>query len=249
MLLHEKTAIITGTNRGIGLATLEAFAANGAKVYAHARRETPDFLALINDISRMYGIEIWPVCFDLTDYDAMKQKMKEIAASKRSIDILVNNAGAVADSSSFLMTSVEKMKAVFEVNFFAQMALSQYVARMMMRNKRAGMSIVNVASAAGIDGDPAQVEYSASKAALIGATKKLAIELNGYNIRVNAVAPGVTDTDMVSAMDEGLMRRTLEKTVMNRKAQTGEIAGAILFLASGLSSFMTGQVLRVDGGM
>jgi 3-oxoacyl-[acyl-carrier protein] reductase len=118
----------------------------------------------------------------------------------------------------------------------------------MMRNKKAPMSIVNVASIAAIDGDPAQVEYSASKAALIGATKKLAIELNEYNIRVNAVAPGLTDTDMASAMDGELMKRTIENTVMNRKAQTGEIAGVILFLASELSSFMTGQVLRVDGG-
>jgi 3-oxoacyl-[acyl-carrier protein] reductase len=248
LLLHEKTAIITGTNRGIGLATLEAFAANGAKVYAHARRETPDFLALLDDISRMYGTEIWPVCFDLTDYEAMKQKMREIAASKHQIDILVNNAGITADDTAFLMTPVEKMKTVFDVNFFAQMALTQYAARMMTRNKSVSKSIVNVASIAGIDGE-AQIEYSASKAALIGATKKLAIELNDYNIRVNAVAPGVTDTDMARAMDESFIRRATEKTVMKRKAQTGEISGAILFLASELSSFMTGQVLRVDGGM
>jgi 3-oxoacyl-[acyl-carrier protein] reductase len=241
--------MITGTNRGIGLATLEAFAANGAKIYAHARRETPDFLNLINDISRMYGTEIWPVCFDLIDYETMKQKMKEIAASKRQIDILVNNAGVILENSSFLMTSIDKMKSVFEVNFFAQMALTQYAARLMIRHKGVGGSIVNVASVAAIDGDPAQLEYSASKAAIIGATRKLAIELNGYNIRVNAVAPGITDTDMASAMEEGLMKRTLEKAVMNRKAQPGEISGAILFLASDLSSYMTGQVLRVDGGM
>jgi 3-oxoacyl-[acyl-carrier protein] reductase len=248
LLLHEKTAIITGTNRGIGLAALEAFAANGAKIYAHARRETPDFLNLINDISRMYGTEIWPVCFDLTDYETMKQKMKEIAASKRQIDILVNNAGVISDNSSFLMTSIDKMKSVFEVNFFAQMALTQYAVRLMTRHKGVGRSIVNVASVAAIDGE-AQIEYSASKAAVIGATRKLAIELNGYNIRVNAVAPGITDTDMASAMEEGLMKRMVEKTVMNRKAQPGEISGTILFLASDLSSYMTGQVLRVDGGM
>jgi 3-oxoacyl-[acyl-carrier protein] reductase len=249
LLLHEKTAIITGTNRGIGLATLETFAANGAKIYAHARRETPDFLALINDISRMYGTEIWPICFDLTDYEAMKEKMREIAASKRHIDVLVNNAGIMSDNSSFLMTPIDKMKAVFEVNFFAQMVLTQYVTRIMIRHKAVGGSIVNVASIAAIDGDPAQIEYSASKAALIGATKKLAIELNDYKIRVNAVAPGVTDTDTASAMDEDLMRRTIGKTVMNRKAQTSEISGVILFLASELSSYMTGQVLRADGGM
>jgi 3-oxoacyl-[acyl-carrier protein] reductase len=249
LLLHEKTALITGTNRGIGLATLEAFAANGAKIYAHARRETPDFLALINDISGMYGTQIWPVCFDLTDYKTMKEKMREIAASKRHIDVLVNNAGMAPDNSSFLMTPIDNMKSVFEVNFFAQMALTQYVTRLMIRHKDSGGSIVNVASIAGIDGDPAQLEYSASKAAVIGATKKLAIELSDYKIRVNAVAPGVTDTDMVLAMDEDLMKLTLEKSIMNRKARTGEISGAILFLASELSSFMTGQVLRVDGGM
>jgi 3-oxoacyl-[acyl-carrier protein] reductase len=247
LLLHGKTAIITGTNRGIGLATLETFAANGANIYAHARRETPEFLTVMSDISRMYSVKIWPVCFDLTDYEAVKRELKEISSSKRQIDILVNSAGVVAESTSFMMTSMEKMKSIFEVNFFAQIALTQYVARIMTRKKSG--SIVNVASIAGLDGDPAQLEYVSSKAAMIGATKKLAIELGDYNIRVNAVAPGLTDTDMTLGMEAGLKKRTVEKAVIKRMAQPSEISGAILFLASDLSSFMTGQVLRVDGGM
>jgi 3-oxoacyl-[acyl-carrier protein] reductase len=245
LLLHEKTAIITGTNRGIGLAALETFAANGAKVYAHARRETNEFLTLIKDISRMYSVEIWPVCFELTDYEAMRGKLNEIAASKRHIDVLVNNAGTAEYGSSFLTTPIEKMRSAFEVNFFAQMALTQHVAKMMM-GKKSG-SIVNVASSAAEDGGSAQLEYSASNAAMVGATKKLAIELNASNIRVNAVAPGLTDTDMALGIEEGLRKKMIEKTAMNRMAQTSEVSGAILFLASELSSFMTGQVLRVDG--
>jgi 3-oxoacyl-[acyl-carrier protein] reductase len=137
------------------------------------------------------------------------------------------------------------MRSAFEVNFFAQMALTQHVAKMMMKKKSG--SIVNVASSAAEDGGSAQLEYSASKAAMVGATKKLAIELNASNIRVNAVAPGLTDTDMALEIEEGLRKKMLEKTVMNRMAQTSEVSGAILFLASELSSFMTGQVLRVDG--
>lgn len=247
MPLQGKTAIITGTNRGIGLAALEVFAANGASVYAHARKETPEFLSLADGLSGRHGTDILPLCFDLTDYEAMKLKMKEIVSSKRPIDILVNNAGAVAESASFLMTPTGKMKSVFEVNFFAQMALTQYVARMMTR-RRSG-SIINVSSTAALDGDPAQLEYIASKAAVIGATKKLAIELGDYNIRVNAIAPGLVDTDMASAMKEGLKSRTIEGVIMRRMARPEEIAGAMLFLASDMSSYVTGQTIRVDGGM
>jgi 3-oxoacyl-[acyl-carrier protein] reductase len=188
-----------------------------------------------------------PVFFDMLDKDAMKRFMRELISSKTRIDILVNNAGAVAESSSFLMTPISRMREVFEVNFFAQMALTQYVVRIMSRTN--GGCVVNVASTAGMDGNPAQLEYAASKAAMIGATKKLADELSPQNIRVNAVAPGPTDTGMAGKMDAAVMEAALGRGVMKRMGRPEEIAGVILFLASELSSFMTGQVIRADGGM
>jgi 3-oxoacyl-[acyl-carrier protein] reductase len=247
MILSGKNAFVTGTNRGIGAAILDVFAANGANVFAHARRETDEFLSNAREIADRRGVEIWPVFFDLTDHGAMKLAIKEIMSSKRQIDILVNNAGIAPDSASFLMTPVEKIKDVFEVNFFAQIALTQYITRLMTRGKSG--SIVNVASVAGLDGGPAQLEYAASKAAIIGAAKHLAIELADFNIRVNSVAPGPAETAMTDKMEETLMARTLARTTMGRMARTEEIANVVLFLASDLSSYMTGQTIRVDGGM
>jgi 3-oxoacyl-[acyl-carrier protein] reductase len=247
MLLEGKNAVVTGTNRGIGRAILETFASQGASVYAHARRETPEFMEETRILAEKYGVEIWPLFFDMVDYGAMKSAVREIMSSKRCIDILVNNAGAVADSSSFMMTSMEKIKFIFEINFFAQITLTQYIARIMTRKKSG--SIINISSISAIDGDPGQLEYVASKAAVIGASKKLSVELGEYNIRVNTVAPGVTRTDMSGMIEANLRDETIGKTVMKRIASTDEIAGAVLFLASDMSSYVTGQVIRVDGGL
>ena len=206
-MLKGKTVIITGTARGIGKAALEIFAENGADIYAHARAETPDFLAGLARLSEEHNVEIRPFCFDLTDNSAVKAKLKEIVAAKRPVDILINNAGMAEESASFIMTSVEKMKSVFEVNFFAQMILTQYVVRIMMRQGKG--SIINISSIAAIDGDPGQLEYNSSKAALIGATRKLASELAPSGIRVNAIAPGTIETDM-----SGKIRQDLKEQIL-----------------------------------
>ena len=145
------------------------------------------------------------------------------------------------------MTSIEKMRHVFEVNFFGQTLLTQYLSRLMIRQKEG--SIVNIASVAGIDGQPAQYEYVGSKAAVIGGVRQLARELGTYNIRVNAVAPGIVDTDMGAQIEEGLKRDILRNVIMGRVGRPEEIAEVIAFLSSSLSSYMTGQVIRVDGGM
>ena len=145
------------------------------------------------------------------------------------------------------MTSIDKVKRVFDVNFFGATILTQYIARLMMRQNSG--SIVNVASIAGIDGTPAQYEYAASKAAMIGGTKNLAREFAASNVRVNAVAPGMIDTEMGAQIGTELKEQMLSKIIMNRMGKPEEIANVIAFLASDLSSFMTGQVVRVDGGI
>jgi len=247
MLLKNKNVIITGSNRGIGKAILTNFAENGANIWACVRSESEDFFSFCKEIGAKYEVNISPLCFDLTDQEAMKKAIKNITAEKKTIDVLVNNAGIVPVSRLFQMSSIEEMKRVFEVNFFSQMLLTQYVSRVMARQKKG--SIVNMVSIAALDGEPAQVEYVASKAALVGATKKLASELGMYGIRVNAVAPGVTATDMIKEMKEELLQKTLDSVILKRLAKPEEIANGVLFLASDLSSYMTGQILRVDGGV
>ena len=245
--LKGKNAIITGARRGIGRAAVEVFAENGANVWACARQEDAVFETDMAGLAKQYDVWIEPFYFELTDERQMKQAVKQIQAEKRPVDILVNNAGAVAQSASFAMTSIAKMKEIFNVNFFAQMLLTQYVTRLMLRQHSG--SVVNLTSIAALDGEPAQLEYVGSKAAIAGATRKLARELGGEGIRVNAVAPGIIDTDMGNQMHPELMDRILGNTVMGRLGTPKEIANVIAFLASDKASYITGQIIRVDGGL
>lgn len=247
MILKGKNAIITGARRGIGRATVEAFASQGANVWACARKQDDAFEADMRIVAEKHGIEIWPVYFDVTNELEMKSAVQSIRKQKNSIDALVNIAGIADDSTSFQMTSMEKMRHVLDVNFFAVTLLTQYISRLMARQNSG--SIINIASIAGIDGAPAQYEYAASKAAIIGGTRNLARELASNNIRVNAVAPGMIATDMGAQIDEELKQSVLSKVIMNRLGKPEEIADVVAFLASDMSSYMTGQIIRVDGGM
>lgn len=246
-MLNGKNAIITGARRGIGRATVESFAMNGANVWACARKKNEEFETDMYAIGEKYGVNIWPIYFDVINETEMKQAVQSIRKQRLSVDVLVNVAGVADDSTSFQMTSMDKIKHVFEVNFFAVALLTQYVSRLMSRQNFG--CIVNIASIAGIDGAPAQYEYAASKAAVIGGTRNLARELAPYNIRVNAVAPGMIDTDMGAQIDEELRQKILSKVIMKRMGKPEEIANAITFLASDMANFITGQVIRVDGGM
>lgn len=252
MLLKEKTAVITGCNRGIGKAILEKFAGNGANVFAIIRKPSEEFNSFKTELENKYLVNIIPVYADFTDEEQVKTAAKEILAykdadgNKPAIDILVCNAGVSYQLSSLAMTKMETVKEVFEINLFSQMLLTQLIARNMMR-KRSG-SIVYISSSAAYDGG-ANIEYSASKAAIIGEVKRLALEYGPYNIRVNAVAPGLTATDMGNSMNEEDEKIALSMNIMKRKGEPREIADAVAFLGSDMSSFITAQVLRVDGGL
>ena len=246
-MLKGKTAVITGARRGIGRATVEVFARNGADIWACARKEDPAFAADMAALAETYQVSIRPLYFDVTEDAQVKAAVQEIRKSKLPVDILVNMAGIADESSSFAMTPLAKMKQTFEVNFFAVTGLIQYLSRLMMKQNSG--SIVNISSIAGIDGAPAQYEYAASKAAVIGATRELARELAPYHIRVNAVAPGMIDTDMGAQIGEELKAQTLQKVMMGRMGRPEEIAEVIAFLASDRASYITGQVIRADGGM
>lgn len=246
-MLKNKTAVITGARGGIGRATVEAFAKNGASIWACIRSKDDKFESEMYQLAKKWNVEIRVLCFDLSDENQIKSIVSEIRKSKKPVDILVNNAGIVEESTSFMMTSIDKMRRVMETNFLGTTILTQYISRIMMRQNRGG--IVNISSVAAIDGMPAQYEYASSKAALLGGVKQLSRELAEYNIRVNAVAPGIVNTKMGDKIDEELKKETLSRIAMKRMGNPNEIANVIMFLASDLSSYITGQVIRVDGGI
>lgn len=246
-MLTGKNVLITGCSRGIGKSMVEQFAKQNAHVFACCRSYSESFEDDIQNICEKYAVEITPLYFDITDKNAVKEIIQNIMKEQIPIDVLINNAGIVKENSLFSMTKMETIRDVFEVNFFAQTLLLQYVSRIMMRQRRG--SIINLSSIAAIDGEPGQYEYSASKAAIIGATRSLSSKLGKYGIRVNALAPGLIATDMLEQMESGFLDQMKGKIVMDRLGQPEEIANAAVFLASDMSSYITGQVLRVDGGM
>ena len=245
MLLKNKTAVITGCNRGIGKETLKIFAENGANIFACVRKETEEFSERIKNLSEKNSVEIIPLYFDMTDSAAMKNAVMQIRKTKKKIDILVNNAGfCPTDIRGFQMTTIDKIREVFDINFFATLQLTQYILKFMQ-----GGSIVNISSLTALEGAAGQLAYSASKAAIIGFTKSLAQELGQKNIRVNAVAPGFIDTDLMrQTTPPEYVEEIKSRAALKRLGTAEEIAEFILFLASDMSGFTTGEIIRVDGG-
>ncbi|WP_421532670.1 SDR family NAD(P)-dependent oxidoreductase [Lelliottia amnigena] len=246
MLLAGKTAVITGCLQGIGQATLVAFARQGANLFACVQQEDEAFLAFIRDLSEEHGVSITPVSFDLLDDASIKNAAMTIQKAKQPIDILVNVAGITLDAL-FPMVTLAQMQKTFTINFFSQMVFTQYITRLMLRNKRG--SIINIASISGLDGNVGQLSYSASKAAMVAATKTLSAELAPQGIRVNAVAPGVIKTAMTENLPESVVAEKMAAAAISRPGLAEEVANTLCWLASDAASYVTGQVIRVDGGI
>jgi 3-oxoacyl-[acyl-carrier protein] reductase len=248
MLLKNKTAVITGCNRGIGKKLLEIFALNGANIFACARTIDDKFKKFCKDLESNKKTKITPICIDLENEESIKKAAGEITNQAVTIDILINNAATI-QTALFQMTTQKDLKKIFQVNVFSQVLFTQYILKLMVRNKKGG-SIVFVSSTAGLDGNQGRNAYASSKAALISQSKVLSKELGAKNIRVNSIAPGITETEMLKKnTSENLIKQIEENSSLKRIASPKEIANTILFLSSDLSSYITGQVIRVDGGM
>jgi 3-oxoacyl-[acyl-carrier protein] reductase len=247
VVLKNKTAVITGSNRGIGLKMLEIFSKNGADVVACSRNLDNNFLDQIKKLKKKFNNNIFPIKLNLDNEDSVKKAFNEINLLNLNIDILINNAGTI-HTALYQMTSIKKLKEIFQINFFSQTIFTQYILKSMIKKKKG--SIVYISSSSAIDSNVGRSAYSASKAALISQSKTLSRELGPLNIRVNTIAPGLTNTDMmIDNTSADIIKEVTSKLSLKRMAEPNEIANVALFLASDLSSYVTGQVIRVDGGM
>ncbi|MDC0075446.1 SDR family oxidoreductase [Candidatus Thioglobus sp.] len=245
-LLNGKLAVVTGANRGIGRSIIETFAENRCDIFACMREVTLETKKWLKNLENKFNIVITPIELDLSDEDSIKNSIKQIFSISKRIDILVNNAG-IASGGLFQMTPLSELRKVFEINLFSQILFTQGIAKIMIRNKCG--SIINLSSSAAFIADPGTLSYGSSKSALIRATESMAMELGALNIRVNAIAPGVTKTDMFDQMSKDARDKLINSSSLKRPAEPKDIANVALFLASELSSFVTGQVIRADGGI
>lgn len=242
----KKTVLITGANRGIGHTILEEAVKRGYDIVAHARKPNHVWMEELSDLRKTYGVDIKEIYFDLSDSNEIKKVFATLHKEHVNIDCLINNAGITSYNTPFLMTSMTAVREMFEINLFAMMQITQYCLRTMIRRKSG--SIVNMASICGEDVLPSNTIYGSSKAAVISFTKNLASEVGKYGIRVNAIAPGGVDTEMIAPVKDYFEGEYLTTVALGRLAMPEDIANAALFLISEDAKYISGQTLRVDGG-
>lgn len=244
-MLTGKTALVTGAGRGIGRAVAKKLAEQGAYVYLNYQGSKEAAQAAVAEIIQNGGSAEAVQC-DVADFQACGEMIDRIIKQSGRLDILVNNAGITKDGLLVKMTE-EDFDRVLDVNLKGTFHTIRHASRYLLK-QRSGR-IINIASVSGILGNAGQANYSASKAGVIGLTKSVARELAPRGILVNAIAPGYVDTEMTSGLPDKVKEQMLAQIPLKRAAVPEEIADVVLFLASGQSSYMTGQVLSVDGGM
>ncbi len=246
MLLEGKIAIVTGASRGIGRAIAETLAAEGATVVVNYQANAAAAEAVVSAITERGGRAL-AVAADVSDTAAAEGLVKAAIDAFGHIDIVVNNAGTTRDTLLLSMKE-EQWDVVLSTNLKSVFNVCKAAARPMLRRKQGGR-IINISSVSGIVGQPGQTNYAASKAGIIGFSKSLAKELGSRGITVNVVAPGFVLTDLTAKLSDELVQQTLGYIPLGRWGQAQEIAHAVAFLASDRASYITGEVLRVDGGI
>ncbi len=245
MHLKGKTAIVTGATRGIGKSIALKLASEGANIAFNyvSSEEQSDALAIQ---LASFGVKAKGFKVDVRDYDKVVLMKNQVVEEFGSIEILINNAGIIKDSA-LLSMSVENWKEVIDVNLTGVFNFSKAVIVNFMKQQKG--DIINISSLSGIIGLPKQTNYSASKGGVIAFTKALAKEVAGFNVRVNAVAPGFIETDMVSELNPNLKNKMLEFIPQKRFGKSEEVADLVNFLLSEKIAYLTGQVIQIDGGM
>jgi 3-oxoacyl-[acyl-carrier protein] reductase len=245
MRFENQVAVVTGAGRGIGHAIAVRLAKEGARVAsvsrteANAQKTADEINAARADAAKAYAV-------DVADQAAVQKAAEQIFADFGRVDILVNNAGVTRDGLSMRM-SMDDWDTVLNTNLKGAFVFTQAVMRPMIK-QRSGR-IINISSIAGLIGNAGQANYAASKAGLIGLTKTLARELASRGITVNAVAPGLIETDMTTVLSEEIRQNILKNVPLGKLGEPDDIAGAVAYLASAEAKYITGQVLTVDGGM
>lgn len=244
--LEGRICLVTGATRGIGLAAAQVFAEHGARV-AMVGRQLAELERHAADLNSRVGEgKVSAFACNVADDGAVKNLFQAIFKQYKRLDVLLSNAGVLEDALLGMVTRGQ-IERVFGVNTFGLLYCAQYASRLMLRS--GGGSIINMASIFGTNGNPGQAVYGGSKAAVIGITKSLAKELAPSRIRVNAIAPGFIDTDMTRDLPETKLAERVSSIAMGRVGTPADVANCALFLASDLSSYVTGQCIGVDGGM
>lgn len=244
-LLENKSAIITGATRGIGRGIAVEFAKQGANV-AFTYNSSVDAANALEEELKSFGVEAKGYQSNAADFEAAQQLAKDVQELFGSIDILINNAGITKDNL-LMRISEEDFDKVIEVNLKSVFNLTKAVIRPMMKQR--GGSIINMSSVVGLKGNAGQTNYAASKAGIVGFSKSVALELGSRNVRSNVIAPGFIETEMTDKLDEKTVQGWRDAIPLKRGGTPEDIAHACVFLASDMSSYITGQTLSVDGGM
>ena len=240
-----QVAIVTGAARGIGKGIAIEFAKHGANVAFTYNSSVQAAQELVSELES-FGVKAKGFQSNAADFDAAQELAKNVLADFGTIDVLVNNAGITKDNL-LMRISEEDFDKVIEVNLKSVFNVTKAVIRPMMKQR--GGSIINMSSVVGLKGNAGQANYAASKAGIVGFSKSVALELGSRNIRSNVIAPGFIETEMTGKLDEAVVQSWRDAIPLKRGGQPKDIADACVFLASDMSSYITGQTLSVDGGM
>jgi len=244
-LLENKVALITGGSRGIGKGIVEVFAQQGAHVAFTFNSSAEAANALAKELSKD-GVQVRAYQSDAAQFDQAEALVSKVLEDFGSVDILINNAGITKDNLLMRITE-EDFDRVIEVNLKSVFNMTKAIQRTMLKQRHG--SIINMSSIVGVQGNAGQTNYAASKAGIIGFSKSVALELGSRNIRCNVIATGFIETEMTQKLDEATVQSWRDGIPLKRGGSPEDIANTCLYLASDLSSYVTGQVLHVDGGM